>query len=90
MAIGLGLVGVHLGPQARRDEGKEQVEARLVGVRVRVRARVRVRVRVGVGVKSRWRRAVSESTSAWTAATLCTRLHTAHSNWVGVGARGRR
>ena len=71
---------MHLGPQARRDEGEEQVEARLVRVRVRVRASVRVRVRVGVGVKSRSRRAVSESTSAWTAATLCTRLHTAHSN----------
>ena len=77
---------MHLGPQARRDEGEEQVEARLVRVRVRVRVRasVRVRVRVGVGVKSRSRRAVRESTSAWTAATLCTRLHTAHSNCTGT------
>ena len=41
----MGLVGVHLGPQARRDEGEEQVEARLVRVRDRVRDRVRARVR---------------------------------------------
>ena len=36
---------MHLGPQARRDEGEEQVEARLVRVRDRVRDRARARGR---------------------------------------------
>ena len=54
---------MHLGPQARCDEGKEQVEARLVGVRARVRARARARVRDRVRARARVRG--SRCASTW-------------------------